>query len=175
VKRLIIPAITVLALLLSSGTALAAGGGATVETIPMSFAPLNSGTCSNLPPGTSITWSGTGTSITRTRTDANGITTIGNNTVAHGVATDQDGNEYQFHYSNEYRLSNTLADPGLFSGHMIDSFTLAGQGPAHLSNGFVAVYTTDGTSFGAEPFSSRGDPISFAPFPQGITNRCDPL
>jgi hypothetical protein len=174
-KRLVISAISIMALLLSAGTAIAADGGATVETIPMTFAPLTSDTCSYLPDGTSITWSGTGTSITRTRTDANGTLTIGNTTVAHGVATDQDGNTYHFHYSNGSRLSNTLADPGLFSGLMTDSFTLAGQGPAKLSNGFVAVFTTNGTSFGVEPLTSRGDPISFAPFPQGYTNHCDPL
>jgi hypothetical protein len=174
-KRLSISVLSILALLLIPGSAFAAVGGATVETIPMAFAPLTSDTCSYLPAGTSITWSGTGTSITRTRTDANGITTLGNTTVAHGVATDQDGNAYHFHYSNSYNISNTLANPGLFSGQMIDSFTLAGQGPAQLSNGFVAVFTTDGTSFGFEPLTSRGDPIAFRPFPQGFDAHCDPL
>jgi hypothetical protein len=172
-KRLAISA-AVAALLLSAGTAIAAGG-ATVETIPMTFAPLNSDTCSYLPDGTSITWSGTGTSITRTRTDGTGVTTIGNTTVAHGVATDQDGNEYAFHYSNTFRISNTLANPTVFSGLMTDSFSLAGAGPAMLNNGFVAVFTTDFVSFGFEPLTSRGDPISFNPFPQGFTAHCDPL
>jgi hypothetical protein len=174
VKRLAISA-ALAALLLSAGTAIAAGGGVTVETIPMTFAPLNSDTCSYLADGTSITWSGTGTSITRTMTDANGVTTIANTTVAHGVATDQDGNAYAFHYSNTFRISNTLANPAVFSGLMTDSFSLAGQGPAMLNNGFVAVFTTDFVSFGFEELTSRGDPISFNPFPQGYTPRCDPL
>lgn len=174
-KRLWISLLSITLLLLGPGTAMAADGGATVETIPMTFAPLNSDTCPNLPDGTSITWSGTGTSITRTRTDASGITTIGNTTHAHGTATDQDGNTYTFNYSNEFRISNTVADPSVFSGLMTDSFSLAGQGPARLHNGFVAVFTTDFTSFGFEPLSVRGDPISFAPFPQGFTAHCDPL
>jgi hypothetical protein len=172
-KRTAISAALV-ALLLGAGTA-TAGGGATVETIQMTFAPLNSETCSYLPDGTSITWSGTGTSITTSRTDANGVTTIGNTTHANGFATDQDGNTYAFNYSNEFRISNTLADPTVFSGLMTDSFSLAGQGPATLSNGFVAVFTTDFVSFGFEPLTSRGDPISFNPFPQGYTAHCDPL
>jgi hypothetical protein len=172
-KRLAISA-AVAALLLSAGTAIAAGG-ATVETIPMTFAPLNSDTCSYLPDGTSITWSGTGTSITTSRTDGTGVTTIGNTTVAHGVATDQDGNTYVFHYSNTFRISNTLDNPTVFSGLMTDSFSLAGQGPAMLNNGFVAVFTTDFVSFGFEELTSRGDPISFNPFPQGYTAHCDPL
>ena len=172
-KRTAISAALV-ALLLGAGTA-TAGGGATVETIQMTFAPLNSETCSYLPDGTSITWSGTGTSITTSRTDANGVTTIGNTTHANGFATDQDGNTYAFNYSNEFRISNTLADPTVFSGLMTDSFSLAGQGPATLSNGFVAVFTTDFVSFGFEPLVSRGDPISFAPYPEGFTAHCDPL
>src|SRR4051812_33472546 len=49
-----------------------------VETIPMTSAPLNSDTCQFLPDGTAITWSGTGTSITRTATDEGGVTTIRN-------------------------------------------------------------------------------------------------
>jgi hypothetical protein len=173
-KRTAISAALV-ALLLSAGTATAAGGGATVETIQMTFAPLNSETCPYLPDGTSITWSGTGTSITTFRTGANGVTTIGNVTHANGLATDQDGNTYAFNYSNEFRISNTLADPTVFSGLMTDSFSLAGQGPALLHNGFVAVFTTDFVSFGVEPLVSRGDPISFAPFPEGFTAHCDPL
>ena len=174
-RRIAISAVAVIALLLSAGTTIAAGGGAKVETIPMTFAPLNSDTCPYVPEGTSITWSGTGHSVTTERTDGSGVTTIFNTTVAHGVATDQDGNEYHFHYSASYRISNTVANPGLFSGHVVDSFTLAGQGPIHLSNGFVGVFTTDGTSFSIEALSSRGDPISFAPFPQGYTQHCDPL
>ena len=174
-KRLAVVSLGVLSLVFGAGTAVAAGGGATVETIPMSFAPLNSETCSYLPDGTSITWSGTGRSVTRSRTDANGVTTIGNATHAHGVATDQDGNAYAFHYSNEFRISNSVADPGLFSGLMTDSFTLAGQGPAMLNAGFVAVFTTDFVSVGIEPRISWGDPISFNPFPLGFTPHCDPL
>jgi hypothetical protein len=174
-KRVAIAGLTVLSLVFGAGTAIAADGGATVETISMSFALLNSDTCPYLPDGTSITWSGTGTSITRSTTDASGVTTIGNTTIAHGIATDQDGNTYVFHYSNEFRISNTVADPTVFSGLMTDSFSLAGQGPAMLNNGFVAVFTTDFVSFGFEPLVSRGDPISFAPFPQGFTPHCDPL
>lgn len=174
-KRLAMASLTVLALVFSAGAAAAAEGGATVATVPMTFAPLNSDTCSELPDGTSITWSGTGTSITNVRTDGNGVTTIGNTTTASGVATDQDGNAYQFHYSNSFRISNTAASPGVFSGLMADSFTLSGQGPATLNNGFVAEFTTDFVSFGVQPLTSRGDPISFNPFPQGFTPHCDPL
>jgi hypothetical protein len=174
-KRLGLASLTVLSLLFGAGTAIASEGGAAVETIPMSFAPLNSETCPYLPDGTSITWSGTGTSITRSKTDATGVTTIGNTTKAHGVATDQDGNAYDFHYSNVFRISNTVADPGVFSGLMADSFTLAGEGPAMLNNGFLAVFTTDFVSYGFQSLTSRGDPISFNPFPQGFTPHCDPL
>lgn len=170
-KRLVVSAAAVMALLLSAGT-VAAGGGATVETIPMSFAPLTSETCSSLPPGTSITWSGTGQSITRISTDASGVTTIGNVTHAHGIAADQDGNTYNFNYTNTFRISNTLADPAVFSGPMVDSFSLAGQGPIRLHAGFVAIFTNDAGTFHFVPLNSFGDPIKFT---DPWAHRCDPL
>jgi hypothetical protein len=144
-----------------------------VETIPMTFAPLNSDTCQFLPDGTEITWSGTGTSITRTSTDASGVTTIRNVTHANGVATDQDGNSYRFNYANSFTFSNSIADPGVFSGRMVDAFSLAGPGGIRLENGFVAIVTTDFATFSFDVLTSRGDPISFATGP--VEAHCDPL
>ena len=144
-----------------------------VETIPMTFAPLNSDTCQFLPDGTEMTWSGTGTSITRTSTDASGVTTIRNVTHANGVATDQDGNSYRFNYANSFTFSNSIADPGVFSGRMVDAFSLAGPGGIRLENGFVAIVTTDFATFSFDVLTSRGDPISFATGP--VEAHCDPL
>jgi hypothetical protein len=171
-KRIALPLGAVLALLLSAGTAAAAGGPAVVETVELTFAPLTSETCPNLPDGTSITWSGTGTSITRVRTDGSGVTTVANTTEAHGFASDQDGNTYAFNYNNSFRVSNSTDDPGVFTGTMIDSFALGGNGPAKLSNGFVAELTTDlETFFEFNPLHSRGDPLDF----ETGTAMCDPL
>ncbi len=136
----------------------------------MSFV-LTSETCSNLPAGTTIEGTGTEKSITRTRTDASGVTTIANTSIAHGTATDQDGNAYVFLYSNEFRVSNSTADPDLFTGLMNDHFSLSGPGPAKLSNGFTARITTDFLGFTFDPIRAHGDPISF---PEGI-GHCDPL
>ena len=60
---------------------------------------------------------------------------------------------------------------------MIDIFTLSGRGAARVNAGFVAVFTTDfvPSRDGFEPLTSWGDPITFAPYPQGITPHCDPL
>ena len=174
-KRLIIPAISVLALMFSAGAAIAADGGATVVTSPVNFV-VTSASCPNLASGTGIAGSGTSTSITRTRTAANGVTTIGNTTHAHGFATDQDGNSYVFNYNNGFQISNTVADPGVFSGLMTDSFSLAGHGPARLHNWFVALFSTASTfeesSFRFVPLISHGDPIKFD---DPWAHRCDPL
>jgi hypothetical protein len=171
-KRIALPLGAVLALLLSAATAAAAGGPAVVETVELTFAPLTSETCPNLPDGTSITWSGTGRSITRVRTDGSGVTTVANTTEAHGFASDQDGNTYAFNYNNSFRVSNSTDDPGVFTGTMIDSFALGGNGPAKLSNGFVAELTTDlETFFEFNPLHSRGDPLNF----ETGTSMCDPL
>jgi hypothetical protein len=171
-KRLATSAIAILALVVGVTSALAADGGATVDTFPVSFV-LSSDACSYLPAGTTVTGSGTETSITTSRTGANGVTTIVNATHAEGTATDQAGNVYVFNYSNEFRASNTVADQGVFSGLMTDSFSLAGSGPARLHNGFVAELTTDFSVFSWNVRHASGDPISFA---SGVViAHCDPL
>ena len=171
-KRLAIAIGVVLALTLSPGSAMAADGGAIVEHPSVSFAPLNSDTCQFLPEGTSITWSGTLTSITRTRTNAAGVTTVSNTSHASGFATDQDGNRYAFSYSNSFSVSNSADNPGVFNGTMTDAFSLAGQGPARLHNGFQASLSTDlSTFFTFSNIHSRGDPVDFA---TGAAH-CDPL
>lgn len=164
--------VTAVVLVMSQGIANAAPGGATVETFPVSFV-LTSESCSNLPAGTTIEGTGTMKSITRTRTDASGVTTIANTSIAHGTATDQDDNTYVFLYSNEFRASNSTADPELFSGLMNDHFSLSGPGPSKLSNGFTARFTTDFDSFfNFDPIiHAHGDPLGF---PEG-TAHCDPL
>ena len=142
---------------------------ATVETFPVSFV-LTSDTCSNLPSGTDLTGSGMGKSVTNTRTDRAGVVIVTNSTHAHGTASDQDGNTYVFNYSNEFRAT---LDGGVYSGLMTDAFSLAGQGPAHLNNGFVGRFRSDFSSFFTVPddISSHGDPLNF------VTGdvHCDPL
>ena len=166
--RFAIAVIAVAGLALGAGTALAAAP----DTIPMSFT-MSSATCPNLPPGTTLTWSGTGTSITSESTDRNGVTTVMNTTHAQGTATDQAGNTYSFNYSNHYRISNTGPTDPMLTGVMVDSFSLAGNGPAHLNNGFRAVFTINAITgaAGFEELSSRGDPIDFATG----QSLCDPL
>ena len=169
-KRLVLAAAVAAALALTVTPAFAGGGGATIETFPVTFT-VSDATCSNLPPGTTITGSGTEKSITVAKTKG-GITRLHNTTHANGTATDQDGNTYVFNYSNEFNASDEGNPPGVFSGNMTDSFSLAGKGPARLSNGFRAQFTSDFTTFFSfTPLSSRGDPIDFT---TGAAH-CDPL
>lgn len=129
---------------------------------------LTSATCPNLAPGTTITGSGGGQSITQIR-EANGVTTFRNETHISGTATDQDGNSYVFNYANSFTVSST---GGLFTGVMVDTFSLAGSGPAQLSNGFRANVTTDLENvFLLDPLSQRGDPLDFSTGDVA----CDPL
>jgi hypothetical protein len=162
----LVPAILVAALLV----ALPAGASALVETFPVSFT-LSSAQCSNLPSGTTLTGSGIAKSITIERTNTSGVTTVINATHAHGTSTDQAGNVYVFNYSNEFRVSNTVADPDVSTGLMTDHFSNSGSGPAKLNNGFVANVTFTPSSFSVVPISSFGDPLSF---PDGAAH-CDPL
>jgi hypothetical protein len=171
-KRLATIVAVAMTLLVAAPVA-AAQGEIVIETIPMTFAPLNSDTCQFLPDGTELSWSGTGTSITRTSTDASGITTVRNVTHANGVATDQDGNSYRFNYANSFSFSNSTADPGTFSGKMVDAFSLDGPGDIGLHNGFVAIVTTDFATFSFDVIATRGDPISFTV--PTVEHHCDPL
>jgi hypothetical protein len=167
--RSVVTTISVVSLALSLSSIVAASNGATVDTFPVSFV-LTSATCSNLPGGTVLTASGTGKSITTTRTDQDGVVTVVNATHAHGTATDQEGNTYVFNYSNEFRAT---LDGGVYSGLMTDAFALAGPGPAQLNNGFVGHFMSDFSSFFTVPnvISSHGDPLDFA---TGDAH-CDPL
>jgi hypothetical protein len=172
-KRLAMLAAVMATLALGGTSALAANGSTTIEQFPVSFT-MSSATCPNLRAGTTIKGTGTETSITTTTTDRerNDATTIQNTSQATGTATDQSGNAYVFSYANSFRVSSSSASPGVFSGRMTDSFTLAGLGPARLRNGFQAIVTTDfSTFFTFNPLSSFGDPLDFATG----TARCDPL
>jgi hypothetical protein len=171
-NRLTIAAITVVALSVGATSGTAADGGTTVVKSTATFV-LSSDTCPYLPSGTTVTGSGPRTSITTTRTDADNVTKLVNVTHAHGTATDQDGNVYVFNYSNSIRVSDTAANPGVFSGTATDAFSLAGNGPAQLHNGFTAEVTTDFSVFSWDVRHAKGDPISFASGP--LVQHCDPL
>lgn len=166
-RRLLVTTVGVVSL--TVGSIIAANEGAIVETFPVGFM-LTSETCPNLPDDTELTGSGTGKSITTTRTDQDGVEIVTNATHIHGTATDQDGNTYVFNYSNEFRA--TLVE-GVYSGLMTDAFAVAGQGPAALNNGFVGHFVSDFSSFFTVPevITSYGDPLDF----ETGDVHCDPL
>jgi len=163
----LIPAVLIVALVV----ALPATARPSIVTSPRDFV-LSSEQCPNLATGTTLTGSGIERVIETVRTNASGVTTIINATHTHGTTTDQDGNVYVFDYSNEFRVSNSLATPDVFTGLMTDHFSNSGRGPAKLNNGFVASITTDFTTFFTfDPISSFGDPLNF----DDGSARCDPL
>jgi hypothetical protein len=72
---------------------------------------------------------------------------VGFNSVATGTATGADGTRYRFHYTNmRHRVDFTGAPP--FEAHIVDSFTLIGQGRAPDVRAFFNQYfvvNADGT------------------------------
>ena len=167
VRRLVVASIGFAVLVLAS---VAIAAPPAVDEFPVTFTLKSvdlGGTCPNLPSGTTIVGTGTEKSITTETTRRDGVTTVMNTSVAHGTATDQAGNTYVFNYANHFSVSDS--GPGTdFSGVMVDAFSLAGSGPAHLSNGFRAIFTNF-SSF--TELTSRGDPIDFATG----ASLCDPL
>jgi hypothetical protein len=167
--RLVLAAVAAVVLLLPGG-AQAKRTERTIESAPVSF-EIKSENCSKLPPGTTINGTGTLTSTTWT-TKRRGHRTVTNSSLAPGTATDQAGNQYMFLYSNQFRVSNTRRRSQVYSGVMIDVFTLQGTGPATLSNGFLAKFTTDfGDLQRIRRIDAFGDPFDF----EAGTARCDPL
>ena len=181
-KRILIATITVLVLAVGGPSAVALAdddenddgndNGATVATRTVEFT-LTSAMCGYLPRNTTLKGTGTERSVTKITT-ARGVTTIRNTTNTRGTATDG-RHTYRFTYSNSFRVANTVAHPGSFSGRMVDDFAVSGNGPVRLHNGFVARLTTDPdfTFVTWHVLSSFGDPISFAAGP--IVSHCDPL
>jgi len=183
VTRLIAAAMAVLALAFGATTATAASGGATVDDSAASFSMssedtngLGAGTgCEFLPDGVVISWEGTLHSVTLEKVEPNGAVTIQNTSTASGKATDEDGNEYAFSYSNHYKITETEAGSGVFTGTMTDHFSLTGNlAPGNhikLNNGFTATFTIGPGIFSLEPSREYGSPLDFttgAPL-------CDPL
>jgi hypothetical protein len=149
----------------------AAGGQITKETFDVSF-ELSSDYCSQIPEGTFVEGAGSMTVIINTHTNK-GVTKLSIVAQSNGSATDQDGNEYVFHYGNIYNTQNSIAEPDIYRGVMVDQFSISGGGPANLSNGFRAdiVENFDALTFEVTPVWIKGDPRSFP----DLAVHCDPL
>jgi hypothetical protein len=156
---------------LVAGSAAAGRGKPTTSTVSfVNGAGLSNATCSFVPAGTTISWTGPETASEVDRLNRDGTITISVVSHASGRATDNFGNSYAFDYSNAFRVTNSVGDPGTFTGTMTDHFSLAGPN-LQLSNGFIANLTTDlATSFSFDFINSRGDPIDSAG-----NAHCDPL
>jgi hypothetical protein len=168
VKRLVPAAVAVIALLLP-GSALAQPAQRQMQTVDVTF-EIRSDACPNLQPGTTLSGTGTLTSVTWTKKRRK-VTTVTNSSTASGTATDNAGQEYTFLYSNQLRVSKT-AKARRYSGFMVDTFSVQGAGPATLSNGFLAKFKTDlKTNNTLRPIDAFGDPIDF----RTGQPHCDPL
>jgi hypothetical protein len=174
VTRLI--AASIAALALCAATATAASAGAFVEDVPAGFTMSSTetngvpGGCEFLPEGVVISWEGTLHSVTLEKLEPSGAFTVQNTTTASGKATDEDGNEYAFSYSNHFKVTETTPGSGVLTGKMTDHFSLAGN-HIKLNNGFTATFTLSGPGFTLDPSREFGSPLDFetgAPL-------CDPL
>ena len=148
----------------------ATGKGAVTTQTAVTFT-ITAAQCPSLPAGTVLQGTGELRNIVNTHS-SRGITRQTTTAHASGTATDQAGNTYVWVYANQ--LNETNAPPSLdWYGTMIDHFSLAGSGPAHINANFVADSHHD-TAFSfwfLTPRSVVGDPIDFAT----IAARCDPL
>jgi hypothetical protein len=181
--RLLSTILTSLALVLVTHSAVAAGkgpsaghaagrnaSGAIKTETPVTFT-ITAVQCPSLPAGTVLQGSGELRNIVNTHA-SRGITRQTTTAHASGTATDQAGNTYAWVYANQLNETNT--PPSLdWYGTMIDHFSLAGSGPAHIIAGFVAdsYHDTAFTFWFLTPRSVVGDPIDFA----SLSAHCDPL
>jgi hypothetical protein len=147
------------------------GGTTTVTPFPVQFV-INESNCSMVPPGTVLTGEGTLTD-TKTVRVRDGVTIETVVTPGEGTASDQNGKHYHWKYFSTSKASNSREWTNLFSGVFDDRFSLSGDGPITLENGFTAVTVSDtlANTFGLYPKKSYGDPFAFPTGP----NRCDPV
>jgi len=144
--------------------------GAVTTQSPVTFT-ITTAQCPSLPAGTVLQGSGELRNIVNTHS-SRGITRQTTTAHASGTATDQAGNTYVWVYANQLNETNT--PPSLdWYGTMIDHFSLAGSGPAHINANFVADshHDTAYSFFYLTPRSVVGDPIDFGT----VTAHCDPL
>jgi len=182
--RLLSTILTSLALVLVTHSALAAGkgpsagnaagrnaNGAIKTETPVTFT-ITAAQCPSLPAGTVLQGSGELRNIVNTHTSGRGITRQTTTAHASGTATDQAGNTYAWVYANQLNETNTPPSLDWF-GKMIDHFSLAGSGPAHINANFVAdsYHDTAYSFWFLTPQSVVGDPIDFT----SLSARCDPL
>lgn len=182
--RLLSTILTSLALVLVTHSAVAAGkgpsagnaagrnaNGAIKTETPVTFT-ITAAQCPSLPAGTVLQGSGELRNIVNTHTSGRGITRQTTTAHASGTATDQAGNTYAWVYANQLNETNTPPSLDWF-GKMIDHFSLAGSGPAHINVNFVAdsYHDTAFTFWFLTPQSVVGDPIDFA----SLSPHCDPL
>ena len=99
---------------------------------------INWENCDELQEGSTIEGTGTLVSATVENVRRNGVAVARNSSLAVGTATDQAGNTYSWSYDNRFHAMSSADDPSSFTGTMVDEFLLAGDGPEHLHNGFVA-------------------------------------
>ena len=172
-KKLVTAAGISVALATGTGAVTSASGAElTVDTFPVSFS-MSSDHCSEMPEGSTVDGAGTMTVVVNTHTDKSGVTRINGTAQAWGVAQDGDGNQYQFHYANIYRASNSSENPDEYHGTMVDQFQISGSGPIHVSNGFrgTTVENFAAGTFSVDPIWIKGDPRTFP----DLAVRCDPL
>lgn len=113
---------------------------------------LTAAQCPNLPTGTTVTGTGRLRKVQDGRVDIEHAT---------GTATDQAGNVYLWSY--DFKAVFRSKDSELW----VDHFVMAGDGPALLNNGFVAVVSPDGV----DVIHEFGDPYNF----ETDSPICDPL
>lgn len=174
-KRMLAGAVLAVAVLVGAAPAGATqrernGGGPEVTTEPVSFT-IAPGTCDQVPPETSFEATGERRTVAFERTDDRGV--IHQRTVDHaeGTATDQDVNVYDWTYDNRVRASNTLDDPSVYRGWMVDEFTMTG-GPASYETSFAGFLIDNHADlFEIHPTRIEGDPFTFPSGP----GRCDPI
>ena len=170
-KRLTLAVGVLVASALALAASTSAAGPPTVDEFPVSFV-LTSAACPNLPPGTTVEGTGSGKSITSTRT---GQERRHDGDEHHTLVREGDrpgGQPVRLQLLEQLQRLEHGADRPRLTGRMVDSFSLAGGGPARLTNGFQAGFTTDFRAlFAFEELNSIGDLIDFATG-EAI---CDPL
>ena len=180
-RKLIVSLILVVLLAVAVPAATAAGGPTTTVVHTTASFTIPAGQCPNLAPGQSVSGTGDRVVTTTTNVHGNGSSRTTIDDVVQGTATDNNGTQYTFLYTNSFSIDAPASGPA--RAKMVDLFLLQSpEGHGANRNVLRAGFIFRWSFTGADPFGvwppadlhevlTFGDPI----VTETIAHVCDPL
>jgi hypothetical protein len=180
-RKSIVLLLLALMLAVAVPAATAAGGPTTTVVHSTASFTIAAGQCPNLAPGQSVSGIGDRVVTTTTNVHGNGSSRTTIDDVVQGTATDNNGTQYTFLYTNSFSINAPASGPA--RAKMVDLFLLQsteGHGANRnvLRAGFIWLWTFTGSDpFAGWPAADLHEALTFGDpvVTETIEHVCDPL